>query len=225
MIKMIVAGLDVAFSNDFMALVIIEQGGDDKIRLRSLDTWRKMDWHLWKESMKEKQSKFNIDEIYVDHTNNQSVVMELQELGMKVQGVSFSNSSKNDMIRNATKLMVIGELIMPEITRIHSKKQQKLASELLLQLQEQEIKHDSVHPKLMHPKGRHDDLLWALCLALYGIKINNQGISVISSIEYSDYEEPKEDIVRNILNRLQGSGITITDAKIYFPNKNRVDLL
>lgn len=219
---MIVAGLDVAFSNDFMALVIIEEGVDQKIRLRSLDTWRKMDWHLWKESMKEKQSKFNIDEIFVDQTNNQSVVMELQELGMKVEGVSFSNSSKNDMIRNATKLMVTGELIMPEIARIHSKKQQKLASELLLQLQEQEIKHDSVHPKLIHPKGRHDDLLWALCLALYGMKMNGTGISLVASFDIDDYyeESTTQNNFLNYVSKRIPENITVTDVKIHWGKNN-----
>jgi hypothetical protein len=176
--------------------------------------------------MKEKQSKFNIDEIFVDQTNNQSVVMELQELGMKVEGVSFSNSSKNDMVRNATKLMVTGELIMPEIAGIRSKKQQKLASELLLQLQEQEIKHDSAYPKLIHPKGRHDDLLWALCLALYGIKINNQGISLVMGLSCDDYYMAAQDnVLDNVLNRFRGTGITITDVKIDYPNKKRVDSL
>lgn len=225
MISMIVAGLDVAFSNDFMALVIIEEGDDHKIRLKSLDTWRKMDWHLWKESMKEKQSKFSIDWMYVDQTNNQSVVMELQDMGMRVEGMSFSNSSKNDMIRNATKLMVTGELIMPEIAGIRSKKQQKLASELLLQLQEQEIKHDSAYPKLIHPKGRHDDLLWALCLALYGIKINNQGVSLITSLSYDDYDEKisQNNVLDNVVSRFSGTGITITDIKITLPGNNHVN--
>ncbi len=216
---MIVAGLDVAFVNDFMALVIVEESNDGKIRLLNLDTWRKIDWHLWKEAMKEKQSKFNIDWIYVDQTNNQSVVMVMEELGMRVEGVSFSNSSKNDMIRNATKLMVTGDLIMPEIVRISSKRQQKLVTELLLQLQEQEIKHDSAHPKLIHPKGRHDDLLWALCLALYGIKTNPPGISLIGTGSYDDQysESSLNPRIDDILNRITNSGINITNVKIKMP--------
>jgi hypothetical protein len=221
---MIVAGLDVAFSNDFMALVIIEEGNDGKIRLRNLDTWRKIDWHLWKEAMREKQSKFNIDWIYVDQTNNQSVVMELQYLGMRVEGVSFTNSAKNDMIRNATKLMVTGELIMPEIERIYSPKQQKMVRELYLQLEEQEYQHDTVHPKLTHPSNRHDDLLWALCLALYGIKTNNTGVSIVMGASLDDYKEksPRENVIDNVLRRFSGSEITVTDVKVTLPEKRNV---
>jgi len=218
---MIVAGLDVAFSNDYMALVVIEESNDGKIRLRNLDTWRKIDWHLWKMAMKEKQSKFNIDWIYVDQTNNQSVVMELQYLGMRVEGVSFTNSAKNDMIRNATKVMVTGELIMPEIERIYSQKQQKMVKELFAQLEEQEYQHDTAHPKLMHPNNRHDDLLWALCLALYGIKTNNTGISIVMGLSNDDYEEKstRDNVLDNVMRRFNNSGITITDVKLKMPGE------
>jgi len=170
---MIIAGLDVAFSNDYMAIVIVKKNRDKKIRLEHLATWRKMDWRLWKQDMKAKKSKFKIDYLYVDQTNNQSVVMELKEIGIRVNGVSFSNSSKHDMIRNVSKQIDNGDLVLPVIQKLESPRQKQLVEELWEQLNEQEYHHNSVHPRLSHPQGRHDDLLWALCLALYGCSLHH----------------------------------------------------
>jgi len=224
---MIVAGLDVAFSNDYMALVVIEEGFDRKIRLVHLSTWRKFDWHQWKYDMKIKQTKFNIEKIYVDKTNNQSVVMELEYIGIPVEGISFSNTAKHDMIRNATKLMMTGELVMPDQELIILEKQKQLARELFIELSEQEYKHETVNPKLSHPTGRHDDLLWALCLALYGIKTNSPGESIVMGFDFDDYNKSdrnRNSILDNILSRIP-SNVEITDASIYFPNRNRIERL
>lgn len=224
MIKMIVAGLDVAFSNDYMALVIVEINDNGNAKLVHLATWRKMDWHLWKFDMKLKQSKFNIDCIYVDQTNNQSVLMELHEIGIRAEGVSFSNSSKHDMIRNATKLIVTGELIMPIRSKIKSVLQKKLVEELYTQLYEQEYNHDSVNPKLSHPQGRHDDLLWALCLALYKFALNpDYGPPVAVGFSLYDYDErsPVEKITDDVMSRFEGGGIVVTGVKVTMPGENQ----
>lgn len=224
MIKMIIAGLDVAFSNDYMALVIVEITDNGKAKLVHLSTWRKMDWQLWKYDMKLKQSKFNIDCIYVDQTNNQSVAMELREIGIRAEGVSFSNSSKHDMIRNATKLIVTGKLIMPVVSKIKSALQKKLVEELYTQLYEQEYNQDSANPRLSHPQGRHDDLLWALCLALYKFALNpDYGPPVVCSGRYSNYDDRTagEKITDNMMSRFGGSGIVVTNVKVTMPGESQ----
>jgi len=81
---------------------------------------------------------------------------------------------------------------------------------------------NSAHPKLTHPKGRHDDLLWALCLALYGIKMNPPGISLCSSFSYSeinDVQTQDNRTVENLVSRLQNSGLSITNVKITNPGE------
>src|SRR2546430_13347013 len=116
---MIIAGLDVAFSNDFMALVIVDKAKDGKIRLGHLATWRKFDWPLWKEEIKIKYFKFYISTIYVDDTNNKTVGDELRTMGMRVEKITFTNTIKNDMIANAVRQMSTGILIMPVVEKIH----------------------------------------------------------------------------------------------------------
>ena len=130
MIDMMVAGLDVAFSNDYMALVVIKEDYSGKIRLEHLATWKKFDWKSWKQDMISKLEKFDIYKIFVDKTNNQSVVLELQSIGIPVEGISFSNNNKHDMIRNATKLIVTEKLVMPKISTLKSQRQKKLVEEL-----------------------------------------------------------------------------------------------
>ncbi len=163
-----IAGLDVAFQNDYMALVIVEKSSDKKIRLVHLAVWKKVEWHIWKEDMKSKYKQYNFWRVYADQTNNQSVVMELQELGLYPIGVSFTNTSKRDMAQHLSNLLITGELVLPVSDRISSPVQRELFEELLAELSEQEFEHDSSNPKLFHPTGRHDDLLWALCLAVSG---------------------------------------------------------
>ena len=214
------AGLDVGFSNDFMAQVTVVKGNDEKIRIVNLDTWRNFDWHLWKRAMKEKHAKFNIDWICVDRTNNQTVVMELQGMGMSVEGVSFTNPRKYDMIQNMTKQIVTGELVMPVLSEIQSVKQRNLATELSEQLREQEYRHESANVKLGHPQGRHDDLLWALCLALYGVSMKwSCCVPIVECVDYEDTYPPEYQIPMpdRVMERFRGNGITVTDVKITYP--------
>lgn len=219
-----IAGLDVAFESDYMALVIVEKTLDDPIRLVHLAIWRRFDWNTWKQEMKEKQSKFHINKLYIDKTNNLSVEKELKSMGFSIEGVSFTNKSKQDMIRNVTRLLSTEDLVMPVSSQLESLTQRKLVEELLLQLSEQEYSQDSSNSKLRHPTGRHDDLFWALCLALYrftakrssgfygvGISIDDQ--DVLSSSDTQDF-------VKKFLRDKQMDGMICTDMEIKYPNKD-----
>lgn len=208
---MIVAGLDVGFSGDFMALVIVEESGD-KIRLVHLATWRGFEWHQWKLDMKLKQEKFDIYKIFVDKTSNQTVEYELNDIGMRAEGVLFTHSKKEDMIRNMTSLISSRKLVMPKLSRVISIKQKEILSELLAQIREQEYTHTTSNPKLGHPVGRHDDLLWALCLALYGMVHQTPVEPMIMSFDHDDIP----------YNDRFGSGLTgykVTDFKIKMPGE------
>lgn len=164
---MIRAGLDIAFKNDYMALAIVEKKRDEIITLVHLWTWKKARWQSWKEDMVSKSRRFQVGKVYADQTNNQSVIMELQNLGIQTEGLTFTNQSKSDMILNLQKLLATGVLVFPVAEKISSPVQRRLFEELVTQMEEQEFVHDSANPKLTHPSGQHDDLLWALCLAVH----------------------------------------------------------
>lgn len=214
-----VGGLDVAFSNDYMAFVLVRLGSDGVIRLVHLDTWRKFDWQAWKSDMAAKQKRFDIRKTYVDRTNNQSVVFELADIGMPVEGLPFSNYSKHEMIRNTTKLIVTEKFAMPKPELIESPKQKRLLLELKTQIAEQEYAHQTSKPRLTHPSGSHDDLLWALCLALYGLAVYTPSIPLVWSGDYDDYQNsgPNADsVIRNILDMIP-PGVAVKDIKIKMP--------
>lgn len=221
-----IAGLDVAFESDFMALVIVEKISNSPIKLVHLATWRRFDWQTWKQEMKEKQSKFHINRLYIDKTNNQSVEKELRSIGFSVDGVSFSNKSKQDMIRNVTKIMATGDLVMPVPSSLVSTSQKKLLTELSLQLSEQEFSNDSSNSKLRHPVGRHDDLFWALCLALYrftakqSFRFDGAGTCVDEAI----FASKKQDFVKKFLIDKKLDGVNLTSFKVTYPEKNEYDV-
>ena len=146
----IVAGLDVGFSNDYMALVVVRKvwsEGRDLIVLEHLCTWKKMNWDDWKRDMVSKNKQFRISKVYVDQTNNQSVVAELKSLGIFTEGVTFTNPAKRDMVLNLQKLLSTGELIFPVPEKIESVVQQKHFEELLAEMVEQEVDQ--------HARDRH----------------------------------------------------------------------
>lgn len=212
----VVGGLDVAFSNDYMALVLVEQGNDGKIRLKHLDMWRQFDWQDWKHSMVAKMEKYFIYKIYVDKTNNQSVTFSLDELGIPVHGVTFSSGAKYDMIRNVIKLINTEKLIMPKVETISSPKQKRLVQELKKQIAEQEYVHNTSRPHLAHPPRSHDDLLWALCLALYGLEQYGQSIPLVWSGDYGDQIGAQPGDLNSLLGMIP-LGVTVTDIKIKMP--------
>ena len=225
MIDMIVAGLDVGFVNDPMAMVVIEKGNDGKIRLKRLATWKRFDWSNWKRDMQKRHDQLKIETIYIDSTNNQSVAYELELLGMWVEAVSITNPKKHDMITNAIKLLNTGDLVMPVIEKIRSPVQKMLVEELLSQMREQEYIHDSANARLTHPSGCHDDLLWALCLALYGVTLDDYVPPVISGYSWDELERRSEGRrLDDILKRDSEKGFTITDVKIRRPGEEWRDL-
>ena len=217
-----IAGLDVAFESDYMALVIVEKNPNEPIKLIHLATWRRFDWPTWKQEMKEKQSKFHINHLYIDKTNNQSVEKELRSMHFPINGVSFTNKSKQDMIRNVTSLLSTGDLVMPIPSQLESLTQRKLVEELSLQLAEQEFSQDSSNSKLRHPTGRHDDLFWAFCLALYrftaknSTKFDGAGVSIDDQMPNSN----SQDFVKKFLRDKQMDGMTCTEMNIKYPDKD-----
>jgi hypothetical protein len=210
-----------------MALVIVEKISNQPIRLVHLATWRRFDWQAWKEEMKEKQAKFHINRLYIDKTNNLSVEKELRSMGFSIEGMSFTNKSKQDMIRNVTKILATGDIVMPVSASLVSPSQRKLLEELTLQLSEQEYSQDSSNSKLRHPTGRHDDLFWAFCLALYrftekqGVRFDGVAVSM-----YDNDILPRnktQDLIEKILRKKHGDGMVCTDVKITYPNGSQTN--
>ncbi len=111
---------------------------------------------------------FDLDGIYVDKTGiGDAVVDELDSLDLpNVVGVFFTDAEKENMLTYLKLLM--------EKRQLHILGEDK---QLIAQINEQQYEYlkpttaqERVHIKFYHPKGRHDDQLYALALACYASK-------------------------------------------------------
>ena len=106
--------------------------------------------------------------MYVDKTGiGAAVVDELERIDLSdVKGVFFTDAEKENML-NYLKLLM-------------EKKQLQIQANdkpLIAQINEQQYEYmkpntaqERIHVKFRHPKGRHDDQLFALALACYASK-------------------------------------------------------
>ena len=114
--------------------------------------------------------------MYVDKTGiGDAVVDELEGIGIpEVKGVFFTDAEKENML-NYLKLLM-------------EKKQLRIQGgdkQLIAQINEQQYEYlqpstaqEHIHMKYRHPRGRHDDQLFALALACYATKEANQNSSL-----------------------------------------------
>lgn len=105
--------------------------------------------------------KFQPNRIFTDATGMGSpITRELQlEFGSRVEGIVFTNQIKDKLIMNVWALLNDGLLELPP-------KRYSLTRELITQLNRLEVKRTPTgYTKYEHPKGYHDDLVWALALA------------------------------------------------------------
>jgi hypothetical protein len=111
---------------------------------------------------------FNLDGIYVDKTGiGDAVVDELENIEIpNIKGVFFTDAEKENMLNYLKLLMEKKQLL------IHGQDKQ-----LIAQINEQQYEYlkpntaqERIHLKFRHPKGRHDDQLYALALACYASK-------------------------------------------------------
>lgn len=111
---------------------------------------------------------FNFEGLFVDKTGiGDAVVDELSAIKLpNVKGVFFTDAEKENML-NYLKLLMEKKLL-------------KILgddAQLIAQINEQQYEYlkpktaqERIHLKFWHPKGRHDDQLYALALACYAAK-------------------------------------------------------
>jgi Terminase RNaseH-like domain len=111
---------------------------------------------------------FNLDGMYVDKTGiGDAVVDELDDIDIpNVMGVFFTDAEKENMLTYLKLLM--------EKRQLYIRGEDK---QLIAQINEQQYEYlkpltaqERIHIKFYHPKGRHDDQLFALALACYASK-------------------------------------------------------
>jgi len=156
-------GIDPAGSGkDYAAFVILEKKAytDEPITL----VFRKLFPTCTQTELRDYalllDSQFNFDKIYVDLTGigeglNDMLHETFRDRQGKVEGVRFTNESKNEMFNNLYLLMLEKKITFPETDR-------ELTKQLL------SIKYDVLalgKKRIYHEEREHDDLVCALALA------------------------------------------------------------
>ena len=162
-------GLDLGKQIDFSVLAVVQQTENGEVRLVHKRQFPLGTPYPEVIAYATKASQaFSFDGMYVDKTGiGDAVVDELESIGIpEVKGVFFTDTEKENMLNYLKLLMEKNQL------RIQGGDKQ-----LIAQINEQQYEYlqpntaqEHIHMKYRHPKGRHDDQLFALALACYATK-------------------------------------------------------
>jgi phage FluMu gp28-like protein len=162
-------GLDLGKQIDFSVLAVVQQTENGEVRLVHKRQFPLGTPYPEVIAYAAKASQaFSFDGMYVDKTGiGDAVVDEHENIDIpEVKGVFFTDIEKENML-NFLKLLM-------------EKKQLRIQGgdkQLIAQINEQQYEHlqpstaqEHIHMKYRHPKGRHEDQLFALALACYATK-------------------------------------------------------
>lgn len=164
------AGFDIAKKQDYAAIVIIKIV-EDRAYLVGLKQYPKglhYD-HLWEDVLRlYRMRRLRWRVMAVDQGNvGEVAVEELPKRHIPYEGVMFTAPKKHAMVQGINNLYQQKRLILPQNPKVSALEIQELKSELA----EQERKVSAAStPLYQHPESRHDDLFWALALAIYAAR-------------------------------------------------------
>jgi hypothetical protein len=160
------AGLDVAKQVDFSVLAVVQRMENGQIRLihkRQLPLGTPYPNVV--AYVARAHQIFNFESLFVDKTGiGDAIVDELESIDVRcVKGVYFTDVEKENMLSHLKILMEKKRLKIPGDDK-----------QLIAQINEQQYEYlkpktaqERIHLKFWHPRGRHDDQLYALALACY----------------------------------------------------------
>lgn len=163
------AGLDLGKQVDYSVLAVVQAAENGQVRLI-----HKRQFPLGTPYpdviayVARAHQVFGFEDLYVDKTGiGDAIVDELEAIEVpNVKGVFFTDIEKENMLNHLKLLM--------------EKHQLKILgddAQLIAQINEQQYEYlkpktaqERIHLKFWHPRGRHDDQLYALALACYATK-------------------------------------------------------
>jgi len=163
------AGLDLGKQIDFSVLAVVQLTDRNEVRLVHKRQFPLGTPYPQVIAYVTRTSQiFNFDSIYVDKTGiGDAVVDELETLeNREVYGLFFTDTEKENILNYLKLIMEKRQL------RIQGEDKQ-----LIAQINEQQYEYlkpnsaqERLHLKFRHPRGNHDDQLFALALACYASK-------------------------------------------------------
>lgn len=172
-----IAGMDLARTGqDETAIVVLEQlPFDDNIFICHIETLHTPDLNMAINRMIFLNQVFNFKRIICDETGLGAGVTDVlrQKLGVKVEGIWYTNKSKNEIFNNLKILMTkkTGRLYIPDYNTSTNPVVRKMFYQFLSINQEPS---ENGNIKIYHEERSHDDIINALALAASYFKVINQ---------------------------------------------------
>ena len=153
------AGLDLAKTEDYTVLVILDRQG----QVVAVDRFNRVDWSVQAGRIRALTEKYNDAKVTVDSTGAGEPVYEfLKKEGCRVSPYSFTQKSKAALIDHLSIKIEKRELVLPRV---------ELMPELVDELEAFEYSTtDAGNHRTGAPYGYHDDCVIALALACWSLK-------------------------------------------------------
>jgi hypothetical protein len=165
----VVAGQDLAKRRDFSTYISLTV--QKKVaKVKRLYQWPHTNYSIVMEDTKRFYKEDGCRELGVDlGVAGEPLVEQYIAMGVNAKGILFTLATKDEMITYVRNLLQRTKAGIPPYLELP--RSGPFVEELLTQMKEQErIIGASERPHYDHPPDRHDDLLWALCIACYVAK-------------------------------------------------------
>jgi hypothetical protein len=159
-------GVDFARSDDYTVIITLDTNG----RLVHFDRVRRAGWPEIQRRIESVTQRYE-GSAFLDATRDNKIVADLEDAGVRVHPVTFTASSKRDLIENLITAVEAEELTLPDMDPLVHE----------LEVFEYETT-ESGNIRYSAPSGFKDDCVDALALALKGKRSAGGGITVA---EYS----------------------------------------
>jgi len=164
-------GVDLGKYEDFTVLIVLKRKQDGSAHVVAFDRFNQIAWKIQIQRILNLAEKYK-PRIYIDKGQVGDAILEALKMQYNnIEGITFTNALKSDLINNLSKLIEDKKITFPEIP------------ELIEELRIFEYKTlPSGKLKMEAPYGYHDDCVIALALASWGLRQS----SSLASINYFD---------------------------------------
>lgn len=153
-------GVDLAKYQDYTVITIIDL---NTFNVLKQERFNQIDWNLQKSKIEMLYHKYGRPQIWIDSTGVGSPIYDdLINRGMNVQPYTFTEKSRTDLLMNLCLLLEQDKIKIPD-------------SEILkaeLQSFHYELRGETGKTKITVPEGLHDDTVFSLALACWGLPKN-----------------------------------------------------
>jgi len=172
-------GVDIARVQDYTVIVVMDDDGNQVY----MDRFNTLDWKIQRERIKYQSESYNNAQVWLDATSMGGDMMyeDLHDMGLDVQPYKFTNESKKQLVQ---ALMMSLE---QEKIRIFDK---ELDENGKVQFNEMVIfEYEITSSGLIRyqaPEGYHDDCVYGLALANWGVQNGGGGAVGIPKVGTGD---------------------------------------